>query len=335
MAPVETDAATRSNSLPVALFGGQILLVSGLTAYVLFTARRAAQAQPPSTRTRTQYPARRRHAVIFSVLAFLSLASVTTFAVLWRAISYVQWAEHAHHQTPGGIWSGWYGTGEGEGWHLGDWITDIDLLHESDAIAIRKPEGFLYTSQYAVGLLATSIFMGVQGKHHLLRSTLRHRFHGVYGLADPNYAGHRRNLSTTTIASFVLLASSGSLGYALSLFFITILYTPVSEHKDDTFSHDALFAPSPIVYDIAIAVSTIALNLFPELVATYGDARMTRLGYLAMPLFFAFAPKVGISCANSVISLTRRRLSLLAWVVNILRKRQPTGLTRTPFMFYL
>lgn len=71
-----------------------------------------------------------------------------------------------------------------------------------------------------------------------------------------------------------------------------MLYTPVSEHTDDTSLHDALFTPSPVVYDVAIVVSTIALNLFPELVADYGDVRMTRLGYLAMPLFFAFAPQV-------------------------------------------
>lgn len=149
---------------------------------------------------------------------------------------------------------------------MGDWITDIDLVRQSDAVAIHKPEGFLYTSQYAVGLLASSIFIGVEG--------------------------HRRNLSPSTVASFVLLGSLGSLGYALSLFFVTILYTPISEHNDDTPLHDALFTPSPIVYDVAIGASAIALNLFPELVADYGDTRVTRLVYLAMPLFFAFAPQI-------------------------------------------
>lgn len=176
MAPVETDAATRSNSLPIAMFGGQILLVSGLTTYVLYTTRRAAKAQPPSTKTRIQDPARRRNAFVFSTLALLSLASVTTFAVLWRAISYVEWAEHRNHQFPGGIWSGWYGTGEEQGWHLGDWITDIDLLRQSDAVTIRKPEGFLYTCQYAVGLLASSLFMGVEGNHPMLSVSVLHLY---------------------------------------------------------------------------------------------------------------------------------------------------------------
>lgn len=169
MAPVEIDAATRSNSLPIALFGGQILLVTGLTTHVLLTARRAAKALPPSTSTRSQDPVRRRHAITFTIIAFLSLLSVTTFAALWRALSYVNWAEHANHGTPGNIWSGWYGTGDDEHWHLGDWLTDIDLLHESDLVGVMKPEGFLYTSQYFVGLLASSVFIGVEG---MLKSIL-------------------------------------------------------------------------------------------------------------------------------------------------------------------
>lgn len=186
MAPVDTDAATRSNSLPIAIFGGQIILVTTLTAHILITARRAAKSLPPSTRTRAQDPVRRRHALIFSGLAALSLASVTTFAVLWRALSYVRWAEHKNHDTPGTIWSGWYGTGEAERWHLGDWITDIDLLRENDSLAVMRPEGFLYTSQYIVGLLAASIFMGVEGTYEqIIRVVHQNRLcavdHSLFG----------------------------------------------------------------------------------------------------------------------------------------------------------
>jgi hypothetical protein len=104
--------------------------------------------------------------------------------------------------------------------------------------------------------------------------------------------GRRRNLSNTTIASFVLLSSIGSLGYALSLFFITILYTPLTIHHDDTPLHDALFTPYAFVYDTGIVVSLITLNLFPQLVSEFGDKSMMRLGYLTMPLVFAFAPQL-------------------------------------------
>ncbi|KAG9191958.1 hypothetical protein G6011_10692 [Alternaria panax] len=260
MAPVDTVASTRSNSLPIALFGGQVLAVTVLTARVLLTARRAAKSQPPSTRTRSQDLARRRHAIAFSVVALLSLLSVAGFAFLWRAISYVRWAGENKHDIPGSLW---YGTGEQGRWHLADWIADIDLVSEFDKVGIMKPEGFLYTSQYFVGLIASSIFMGAEGR--------------------------RRNLSNTTIASFVLLSSIGSLGYALSLFFITILYTPLTIHHHDT---PLLFTPYAFVYDTAIVASLITLNLFPQLVSEFGDKSMMRLGYLTMPLAFAFAPQL-------------------------------------------
>jgi len=266
MAPVETDAATRSNSLPIALFGGQILLVTALTAHVLFTARRAAKSLPPSTRTRSQDQVRRRHAITFSVLAFLSLAAVSTFAFIWRFISYARWAHNEHYELPGTLWGGWYGPGTAPRWHLGDWISDIDLVREFDMVGIKKPEGFLYTSQYFVGLIAGAIFMGAEGR--------------------------RRNLPTSTIAAFVLLSSLGSMGFAYNLFFVTILYTPLTQHRDDGPLHDALFTPSAFVYDLAIVASLLTLNLFPELISEYGDRSVLRLGYLAMPLFFAFAPQI-------------------------------------------
>ncbi|KAF2124730.1 hypothetical protein P153DRAFT_426291 [Dothidotthia symphoricarpi CBS 119687] len=268
MAPVDTAAAALTNALPIALFAGHALLVTGLSANVLRTARRAAKSLPPSTRTRSQSPLRRRNATIFSALAFVSLASVTTFAVIWRAISYIQWAEQGNHETPGSLWTGWYGTGE-EGlgrWHLGDWIKDIDLTHELDTVAVLRPEGFLYTSQHFVGLIASAIFMGIEG--------------------------HRRSLSSSTIASFVILSATGSLGYALSLFFVTILYTPLTVHKSDAPLRDALFTPRPAVYDILIVTSLLSLNAFPGFLKQGGDVRFLRLGYLAIPLLFAYAPKI-------------------------------------------
>jgi hypothetical protein len=165
MAPLDPNSTAQSNVKPISLFAGQVLLVVGLSTKVLLTSRRAARSLPPSTVTRTQEPVRRRHAIIFSILAFLSLASVTTFAVLWRVISYVDWAEQGNHQTPGGLWTGWYGTGdEGVGkWRLGDWLSDKNLVQESDTIAVAQAETFLYTSQHFVGLLANSMFMGVEG----------------------------------------------------------------------------------------------------------------------------------------------------------------------------
>jgi hypothetical protein len=171
MAPLEPGATAHTNSLPFALFSGQILLVAGLTTHVLLTARRAAKSLPPPTVTRSQQPARRRHVAIFSVLALLSLASVTTFAVMWRAASYVQWVHTGSHaKSPGGIWSGNYGTGDnGVGrWYLGDWVSDVDLFRASDAVSVSTPEGFVYTAQHFVGLAAASMFYGVEGKSSIV-----------------------------------------------------------------------------------------------------------------------------------------------------------------------
>ncbi|PVH93166.1 hypothetical protein DM02DRAFT_662229 [Periconia macrospinosa] len=268
MAPVEPDVVARSNVLPVSLFAAQALLVLGLTSQVLYTTRRAAKSLPPPTTTRGQEPFRRRHAIIFSTLAFLSLTSVTAFAILWRASSYLEWAAEGNHESPGSLWTGWYGTGdEGVGkWRLGDWLSDKNLIVESDAVAVAKPEAFLYTSEHFVGLLASSLFMGVEGR--------------------------RRNLSVYTVASFVILGALGSLGYALSLFFTTILYTPLSVHSGDSRYDDTLFTPKPAVYYVPIVLSILGINALPTLLKRKEDVDLLRLGYVAVPLFLAFAPKI-------------------------------------------
>lgn len=65
-------------------------------------------------------------------------------------------------------------------------------------------------------------------------------------------------------------------------------------YRDDGPLHDVLFVPSELVYDLGIVASLLTLNLFPELIAEYGDRSVLRLGYLAIPLFFAFAPQVWV-----------------------------------------
>lgn len=165
MAPIEGDAHARNNIFAYAPFGGHIALVVGLTANVLLVARRAAKALPPATSTRSQQPLRRKHAILFSTLAAVSLASVTVFAVLWRAISYVNWAESGATNSPNALYKSDYGTGIDGRWYLGDWIKDIDLQKESDIVAVSTPEGFLYTTQHFIGLMAASIFFGVEGNN--------------------------------------------------------------------------------------------------------------------------------------------------------------------------
>jgi hypothetical protein len=165
MAPVEGAAAARNNIFAYAPIGGHIALVVGLTAHVLLVARRAAKSLSPATSTRSQQPLRRRYAVLFSTLAALSLASVTAFAVTWRAESYDRWLkETATSSSPNAVYLGKYGTSADDRWYFGDWMLDIDLQKEWDAVAVSTPEGFIYTTQYFVGLMASSIFFGVEGE---------------------------------------------------------------------------------------------------------------------------------------------------------------------------
>jgi hypothetical protein len=122
----------------------------------------------------------------------------------------------------------------------------------------------------------------------------------------------------------VLLSSIGSLGYALSLFFITIIYTPLTLQRGDSPRHDTLFTPYAFVYDVGIVASLVTLNLFPELVSEFGDKSMMRVGYLAMPLAFAFAPQVRNALpTQQQPSLTKSRLSLFPLVIIMCPRQQP------------
>ncbi|KAF2466425.1 uncharacterized protein BDR25DRAFT_237538 [Lindgomyces ingoldianus] len=268
MAPLDPDVTARTNTIPLATFSGQVLLVACLATNILLTIRRAARALPPPSSTRAQEPVRRRNVAVFSVLALLSLASVTTFAVAWRVLSYFDWAEKGNHETPGSLWTGWYGTGD-EGvsrWRLGDWVRDIDLAREADGLAVNSPEGFLYTSQQFVGLVAASIFMGVEGR--------------------------KRTLPALAIASFVALSTIGSLGFALNLFFIAMLFTPVALHSDGPLARDTLFTPKSAVYGVPIVASFLLLHSLPWFLARGSDITLMRFGYFAIPPFLAFAPQI-------------------------------------------
>jgi hypothetical protein len=187
MAPVEGAAAARDNVFAYAPVLGHMLLTVTLTAHILLVARRAAESLPPTTATRSQQPLRRRYAMVFSSLAALSLASVTTFAFIWRAISYVDWSHSGAANAPNSLHSGPYGTETDSHWYLGDWMLDIDLQKESDKIAVTTAEGFLYTSQHFVGLLAASIFFGIEGRKitHTLKHELTPSLQAIDAISRP------------------------------------------------------------------------------------------------------------------------------------------------------
>jgi hypothetical protein len=156
----------RGNLLPIVRFAGHGLIVAALGTHVAWTAYKAPTHPPLSAYRPSQLLLRGRNATAFSVLAFLSLASVSVFAFRWRALSYMNWARLHDHKMPHSLWSGWSGAANDTvgHWRLGDWLADVDLRREADAISILTPEGFLYTTQHFIGQLVTAIFVGVEGR---------------------------------------------------------------------------------------------------------------------------------------------------------------------------
>lgn len=84
------------------------------------------------------------------------------------------------------------------------------------------------------------------------------------------------------------------------MFFVMILFTPVALHDDDTPRHDALFTPHSAVFYVPVIGSLLALQYFPTLLAHRADITLFRVGYLAVPLFLAFAPQVCIPESTAV-----------------------------------
>ena len=93
----------------------------------------------------------------------------------------------------------------------------------------------------------------------------------------------------------MLLSGIGSLGYALNLFFVTMLFTPFAVHDDASPRHDALFTPYPAVFYLPAITSLVVINYLPTLLTRESNVTLLRLGYFAMPIILAFAPQVRLS----------------------------------------
>lgn len=107
-----------------------------------------------------------------------------------------------------------------------------------------------------------------------------------------NLRGRRRNLSNRLIAAFVFLSGVSSLGFALNLFFVTMLFTPFAIHDDSSPRHNALFTPEPAAFYIPSILSLLVVNYLPTLFTHNENIKFLRLGYFAMPLTLAFGPQV-------------------------------------------
>lgn len=163
MAPVEPDL-DNNNVRTIALLSLKPLIVGALLLHIANTVSRARKTLPPTQATRNKQVKRRKDLKIFSGLALFSLAIVSYFAVSWRVLSYTAWVEQSNEEVSNSLWTGWYGTGEdGMGLQLGRWWKDTDVQREGDARAVMTSKGFWWTQAQLSGLIAWSIFVGIEG----------------------------------------------------------------------------------------------------------------------------------------------------------------------------
>jgi hypothetical protein len=114
-----------------------------------------------------------------------------------------------------------------------------------------------------------------------------------------HFPAQKRNLPKTVIASLVLLGSVGSLGFAQSLFFVIILYTPPVERHATSPLHDSLSAPHREFYYYPLALFLLTLGFLPGALRNGNSLSPLRSVYLLAPFFFAFLPEVCISILTS------------------------------------
>lgn len=200
MAPIEADISN-SNIRPIGLFASYLAAASGLTFFVsrniLF---KAFKSLPPSQATRIRTTNRRKHVILFTSLAVVSL--IVTIWQMFRvlSLSYRAWAYEMGQSLPqswvgeGGVW------GEGKtGLALGRWLEDTDLLNDALEIAVEKSRRYWWTQQLILAAAAWSIYLSVEGR----RRNIRHLW------------------------AFMLLAQTVGLSFAINLFFVAVLLTSV------------------------------------------------------------------------------------------------------------
>ncbi|TID17707.1 hypothetical protein E2P81_ATG10683 [Venturia nashicola] len=293
MAPVESSVAN-SNALPLTLLALHTGIITTLVATITRFILRVHSSLPPSLNTRDGRPWHKKSIALFSLLAITSLGLATYHALAWRYASYQNWATESGVNTAGSLWGGWYAGAnananerglldngsslgsllKGEGWQLGRWMQDSDLLKETNEAALGTASGFWWTSQSFLALVIWSVFVGIEGRH--------------------------RNIPTYITLSTILLAQFASLSTAQCLFFIILLLTPVpltSGAPVDSQSH--ILTPHPLLVSIPALLCFMALSYLgirildpkhlsdPAIYNTGLWTSITTAGYFVLPILLA------------------------------------------------
>jgi hypothetical protein len=105
-------------------------------------------------------------------------------------------------------------------------------------------------------------------------------------------SGRRRNLPWTTTVSFVLLSQICGLSYALNLFFLAMIYTPIPLYSTLPPRRDTLWTPRRAVYRVPLVLSLVGLGFAYQNTDNSLASIALRVGYFAVPLYLATAIEV-------------------------------------------
>ncbi|KAI9838094.1 MAG: hypothetical protein M1819_006250 [Sarea resinae] len=207
MAPLEPDLSN-SNLRAYFTLGSVVISSATLVSLVLYSTAKAFTSLPPSQGTRFRESHRKNHVAIFAALAVTSLSFSLYNKIRFFVESYKNWAYERGESIPRGVWGkgGVYGGEDAVGMQLGRWIHDTKFGEEFWETNIEGARGFWWTQQVFLGTVAWGVFLSVEGR----RRQIPHLW------------------------AYALLAQCLSLPFAQNLFYLAILFHPVSTEANRT-----------------------------------------------------------------------------------------------------
>ena len=165
MAPIEPDLYN-SNSRPLSLLGGYLVLASALTGLISYDVfYKAFRALPPSQDTRHRQSNREKHLQLFALLALISLATACYHVLHYFALSYRVWAYEMGEMLPPTVWGedGYIAFGT-LGLSLGRWLHDTSVFRDAWEIVIERSRRYWWSQQIFLGAAVWCVFVGIEGE---------------------------------------------------------------------------------------------------------------------------------------------------------------------------
>lgn len=207
MAPIEPDL-TNSNVRPLLAAAGYLTTITFLLMLISYRVYyRAYISLPPSQATRSREHSRNSHTEIFAGLATVCLGVTIYYGYQFLLLSYQIWAYERGEVVPTGLASDeGLLAANGPKLFIGRWFHDTDLIGELWEICVEKTRRRWWTNQLFLSTTAWSLYVSIKGRSH----------------AIPH------------LWAFVALAPLVSLSFAMNLFFLAVLLTPLPLPEDAT-----------------------------------------------------------------------------------------------------